>query len=95
VCVGFGIGRPDQVAAVGRVADGVAVGSAIVRLLEERAGSTTLVTDIGDFIASLKAPLRGLSPGEPVSKSRPGTARRRSSGGSAAAKDGGRLRRGA
>jgi len=58
VCVGFGIGHPDQVAAVGRLADGVIVGSAIVRLIEERAGSPTLVKDVGDFIASLKAPLR-------------------------------------
>jgi tryptophan synthase alpha chain len=59
VCVGFGIGRPEQVAAVGRVADGVIVGSAIVRLIEERAGSPTLVADVGEFIAALKAPLRG------------------------------------
>ena len=58
VCVGFGIGRPEQAAAVGRLADGVIVGSAIVRLVEERAGSTSLVADVGDFIASLKAPLR-------------------------------------
>jgi tryptophan synthase alpha chain len=58
VCVGFGIGRPEQVAAVGRLADGVIVGSAIVRLVEERAGSPTLVADVGDFIAALKAPLR-------------------------------------
>jgi tryptophan synthase alpha chain len=58
VCVGFGIGHPDQVAAVGRLADGVIVGSAIVRLIEERAGSPTLVKDVGDFIAALKAPLR-------------------------------------
>jgi tryptophan synthase alpha chain len=59
VCVGFGIGHPDQVAAVGRLADGVIVGSAIVRLIEERAGSPTLVQDVGDFIAALKEPLRG------------------------------------
>jgi tryptophan synthase alpha chain len=31
VCVGFGISRPEQAAAVGRIADGVAVGSAVVR----------------------------------------------------------------
>jgi tryptophan synthase alpha chain len=31
ICVGFGISRPEQAAAVGRVADGVAVGSAVVR----------------------------------------------------------------
>jgi len=58
ICVGFGIGRPEQVAAAGRLADGVAVGSAIVRLVEERAGSPTLVSDVGDFVASLKEPLR-------------------------------------
>jgi tryptophan synthase alpha chain len=58
LCVGFGIARPDQAAAVGRIADGVIVGSAIVRLVEQRAGSPTLVTDVGDFIAQLKAPLR-------------------------------------
>jgi tryptophan synthase alpha chain len=35
VCVGFGISRPDQAAEVGRLADGVVVGSAIVRAAEE------------------------------------------------------------
>ncbi|HKC96470.1 MAG TPA: tryptophan synthase subunit alpha [Methylomirabilota bacterium] len=58
VCVGFGISTPAQVAAVGRVADGAAVGSAIVRLVEARAGSASLVDDVGKFIAELKAPLR-------------------------------------
>jgi tryptophan synthase alpha chain len=60
VCVGFGISRPEHAAAVGRIADGVIVGSAIVRMVEERAGSPSLVADVGDFIASLKAPLRDL-----------------------------------
>jgi len=58
VCVGFGISTPAQVAAVGRVADGVAVGSAIVRLVEARTGTSSLVDDVGKFIAELKAPLR-------------------------------------
>jgi tryptophan synthase alpha chain len=31
ICVGFGISRPDQAATVGRIADGVVVGSAVVR----------------------------------------------------------------
>src|SRR5439155_1447839 len=39
-------------------ADGGIVGSAIVRLIEERAGTPSLVKDVGEFIASLKAPLR-------------------------------------
>jgi tryptophan synthase alpha chain len=58
VCVGFGISTPAQVAAVGRLADGAIVGSAIVRLVEERAGSTNLVEDVGQFIAVLKEPLK-------------------------------------
>ncbi len=58
VCVGFGISRPEQVAAVGRLADGVIVGSAIVRLVEEHAGSSALVREVGEFIAQLKEPLR-------------------------------------
>jgi tryptophan synthase alpha chain len=58
ICVGFGIGTPAQAAAVGQVADGVIVGSAIVQLVEKHAGSADLVTAVGDFIASLKEPLR-------------------------------------
>jgi tryptophan synthase alpha chain len=58
VCVGFGISTPAQVAAVGRLADGAIVGSAIVRMIEDRAGSRTLVEDVGNFIAELKEPLR-------------------------------------
>jgi tryptophan synthase alpha chain len=58
LCVGFGVGRPEQAEAVGQVADGVMVGSAVVRLVESRATAPTLVADVGEFIASLKAPLR-------------------------------------
>jgi tryptophan synthase alpha chain len=59
VCVGFGIATPEQVAVVGALADGVIVGSAIVRCVEEHASSPQFVREVGDFIASLKAPLRG------------------------------------
>ncbi len=69
VCVGFGIGHPDQVAAVGRLADGVIVGSAIVRLVEENADSPRLVDVVGDFIAELKAPLRVVGGGDPLQTS--------------------------
>jgi tryptophan synthase alpha chain len=58
VCVGFGISSPEQAAAVGRLADGVAVGSAIVRTIEQHAGAAGLVQNVGDFIAALKQPLR-------------------------------------
>ncbi|MDF1501534.1 tryptophan synthase subunit alpha [Roseisolibacter sp. H3M3-2] len=38
ICVGFGISRPDQAAAVARIADGVVVGSALVRAADEDVG---------------------------------------------------------
>jgi len=60
ICVGFGIAKPEQVATVGALADGVVVGSAIVRLIENRVGSSSLVADVGEFISELKAPLRKL-----------------------------------
>jgi tryptophan synthase alpha chain len=59
ICVGFGISTPAQAAEVGRAADGVIVGSAIVRLVEQYGTSADLLPRVGDFIASLKAPLKG------------------------------------
>jgi tryptophan synthase alpha chain len=58
ICVGFGISTPAQAREVGRVADGVIVGSAIVRLVEQHGGTSDLLARVGDFIAALKAPLR-------------------------------------
>jgi tryptophan synthase alpha chain len=55
ICVGFGIATPAHVAEVVRYADGAIVGSAIVRLVEERRGDPDLVGAVGDFIAALKA----------------------------------------
>lgn len=59
ICVGFGISTPEQAALVGRDADGVIVGSAIVALVERHAASPDLLGTVGDFIAALKAPLLG------------------------------------
>ena len=58
ICVGFGVSTPAHAAAIGRLADGVVVGSAIVRLVEQKTGSPTLAKELGDFIAALKEPLR-------------------------------------
>jgi tryptophan synthase alpha chain len=52
VAVGFGISSPEQAAAVGAVADGVVVGSALIQALE-RGG----VAEGARFLASLKAAL--------------------------------------
>jgi tryptophan synthase alpha chain len=52
VALGFGISTPAQVAEAAAVADGVVVGSAIVRFLEESPEG-----DLGGFVRSLKGSL--------------------------------------
>jgi tryptophan synthase alpha chain len=49
VCVGFGVSRPEQAATVARIADGVVVGSAIVRAAGESVEAVATLT------ASLRA----------------------------------------
>ena len=58
LAVGFGISTPEQVAAVGKVADGVVVGSALVRIVEERGGEPDLVEAVESEASRLSAPLR-------------------------------------
>ena len=58
LAVGFGISSPAQVAAVGEIADGVVVGSALVRLIEEGAGDPGLPSRLENQVRELAAPLR-------------------------------------
>ncbi len=53
VAVGFGISKPEHVADVWRYADAAVVGSAIVRLIEEKAGMPDLVARVAEFAQSL------------------------------------------
>ena len=55
VAVGFGISTPEQVAAVGDIADGVVVGSALVRLVEE--GGPDVARRLEERVRELMAPL--------------------------------------
>jgi tryptophan synthase alpha chain len=50
VAVGFGIGTPDQAAAVGRIADGVIIGSRLVRAVAEADGPAGAPAAAGEFI---------------------------------------------
>ena len=50
VAVGFGIGTPEQVAEVGRIADGVIVGSRLVRAAGEAGSAREAATAVGDFL---------------------------------------------
>lgn len=56
ICVGFGISTPEQAADVARLADGVIVGSAIVRAAERS------VEDAVALTASLRAAIDAVSP---------------------------------
>ncbi len=58
VMAGFGISTPAQAAEVGRLADGVVVGSAIVRLFEQHRGDE-LKTELRRYVSSLKQGLAG------------------------------------
>ncbi len=66
LAVGFGISRPEQAAALAPHADGVIVGSAIVRLMEERlqepqigvAAVERFVTRMVESLASVRKPAR-------------------------------------
>jgi len=51
--VGFGISDPDQAAQVARVADGVVVGSALVKYFERYQGAE-LIRELGSFVTALK-----------------------------------------
>jgi tryptophan synthase alpha chain len=58
VAVGFGISTPAQAKTMSRFADGVIVGSAIVKIIEEKLDSPDLVNQVGDFVASLAQALK-------------------------------------
>ena len=60
VCVGFGISTPDQAAAVTAVADGVVVGSAIVKVIAEHGREAALAEKLRAFVRPLVAAAKGL-----------------------------------
>jgi tryptophan synthase alpha chain len=53
VCAGFGISTPAQVQEIGRAADGVIVGSAIVKCIEAHRGQKDLVSKVSKYVHSL------------------------------------------
>ncbi len=53
VCVGFGISTPEQARAVAESADGVVVGSAIVRIIGEHGQSPELAARLTEFVKPL------------------------------------------
>lgn len=60
VAVGFGISTPDQAATVAGLADGVVVGSAIVRRIGEIGDSPDLPQKIADFVRPIATAVHGV-----------------------------------
>jgi tryptophan synthase alpha chain len=58
VCVGFGVSTPEQVSEIGRFADGVVVGSALVDRIEAAETPGPAVASVSEFVTKLKHALR-------------------------------------
>lgn len=54
VAVGFGISTQQQARELSQWADGIIIGSALVRIIEKNIGKPTLISAVGEFIASLR-----------------------------------------
>jgi tryptophan synthase alpha chain len=59
VAVGFGIGTPEQAARVGELADGVIVGSRLVRAAAEAGSAEAAAEAVGSFLAETRVALAG------------------------------------
>jgi len=53
VCVGFGVSRPGQVSEIAKAADGIIVGSAIVKEIEKNAKRKDFIRRVGDYVQKL------------------------------------------
>jgi len=60
VAVGFGISTPGQAAEIAPHADGIVVGSAIVKMIEENAGRADLIPRVSSFAGAIKKALSGV-----------------------------------
>lgn len=59
VAVGFGIGTPEQAAQVGKLADGVIIGSRLVRAAGEAGGPDAAAQAVGSFLRDTRVALSG------------------------------------
>ncbi len=59
ICIGFGISGPETAAMLAPVADGLIVGSAIVRRIAEAADPPAAVSSVSDFVGALKTAISG------------------------------------
>ena len=62
VAVGFGVATPEDAASVAAIADGVIVGSAIVKQIAAHQQKPEMVKHVAEFVRSLKVAMRAAQP---------------------------------
>lgn len=62
VAVGFGIGTPEQAAQVGAIADGVIIGTRLVRAVAESANAAEAAASVSSFISDCREHLSAVAP---------------------------------
>ena len=62
VAVGFGVASPEDAAKVAAIADGVIVGSAIVKQIDAHRQKSEMVKRVAEFVRSLKTAMRAAQP---------------------------------
>jgi tryptophan synthase alpha chain len=63
VTVGFGIATPAQAAAIAPLADGVVIGSALVRLISEKSNSTDIISAASAYASGIRRAIDAAGPG--------------------------------
>jgi tryptophan synthase alpha chain len=64
IAVGFGISTPEEAKRIAEWADGIIVGSAIVRIIEENIQNPSLVGKVGEFVKALSQGIKGVQSSE-------------------------------
>ncbi len=64
VAVGFGISTPEQAAAIAPLADGVVIGSALVRLIAEKGASAELIPAVSAYAGGIRRAIDAARPGQ-------------------------------
>jgi tryptophan synthase alpha chain len=59
VAVGFGISTPEQASAIAPLADGVVIGSALVRLIGQKSGDGDLIEEVFTFAGKIRRAIDG------------------------------------
>ncbi len=58
VAVGFGITTPEQAAQIAQIADGIVIGSALVKIIDENRNNTELIKVVAGYVREIKKAMR-------------------------------------